>query len=112
MTNKLINTQKSSKAYWSLLKNFLNNKKIPLVPLLFDENRFITEFKEKAEPFYSFFAKKWPLIRNDSDLPTSLTFYTDNRLSIVSFSHEDVGKLFKIWNQRKLTIMIISVYAC
>ena len=28
MTNKLINTQKSSKVYWSLLKGFLNNKKI------------------------------------------------------------------------------------
>ena len=28
MTNKLINTQKSSKAYWSLLKGFLNKKKM------------------------------------------------------------------------------------
>ena len=49
MTNKLINTQKSSKAYWSLLKGFLNNKKIPLIPPLFHENRFITDFKEKVE---------------------------------------------------------------
>ena len=57
MTNKLINTQKSSKAYWSLLKGFLNNKKIPLIPPLFHENRFITDFKEKAELINSFFAK-------------------------------------------------------
>ena len=63
MTNKLINTQKSSKAYWSLLNAFLNNKKIPLIPPLFHENRFLTDFKEKAELFNSFFAKQCSLIR-------------------------------------------------
>ena len=47
MTIKLINTENSSKAYWSLLKRFLNNKKIPLIPTLFHENCFITDFKEK-----------------------------------------------------------------
>ena len=49
MTNKLTNAEKSSKAYWSILKSFLNNKKIPLIPLLFYENCLITNFKEKAE---------------------------------------------------------------
>ena len=29
--NKLINTQKKYKVYWSLLKLFLNNKKIPII---------------------------------------------------------------------------------
>ena len=42
------NTEKSSKAYLSLLKVFLNNKNIPLIPPLFHENRFMTYFKEKA----------------------------------------------------------------
>ena len=96
MTNKLNNTQKSSKAYWSLLKYFLINKKIHLIPPLFHENRFIKDFKEKAELFNYFFAKQCSLIRNDSELLTSLTFYTNNRLSTVSFSYENVGKLFKI----------------
>ena len=49
MSNKLINTQKSSKAYWSLLKDFLNNKKIPFFPPLFHKNCFMTDLKEKAE---------------------------------------------------------------
>ena len=93
MTNKLINTQKSSKAYWSLLKGFLNNKKIPLIPPLFHENCFITDFKEKAELLKSFFAEEYSLIKNHSELPTSLTFYNDNRLSAVSFSHEVYGKI-------------------
>ena len=38
MTNELTNVEKSSKAYWSILKSFLNNKKIPLIPPLFYEN--------------------------------------------------------------------------
>ena len=101
MTNKLINTFKKSKTYWSLLKGFLNNKKITLIPLLFHENRFITDFKEKAELFNSFVAKQCSLIRNDIELPTSLTFYTDNRLFIVSFSHEDVGKIIQNLNPNK-----------
>ena len=40
MASKLQNTKKNSKYYWSLLKIFLNNKKIPLIPLLFRINRF------------------------------------------------------------------------
>ena len=43
--NKLINTQKNSKVYWSQLKVFLNNKKLPIIPPLFYENLFITYFK-------------------------------------------------------------------
>ena len=31
--NKLNGTQENAKAYWSLIKMFLNNKKIPLIPL-------------------------------------------------------------------------------
>ena len=32
MANKLNSIQKSSKVYWSLLKSFINNKKIPIIP--------------------------------------------------------------------------------
>ena len=85
-----------------MLKGFLNNKKIGLIPPLFHANRFMTNFKEKAEVFNSFFAKQCSLIRNDSELPTRLTFYTDNRLSAISFSHEDVGKIIQNLNLNKV----------
>ena len=32
--NKLMKAQKNSKVYWSLLKSFLNDKKVPIIPLL------------------------------------------------------------------------------
>ena len=53
MTNKLNNLQRNSKAYWSLSKCYLN-KKIPLIPPLFHENKFVTNFLEKVE-FFNFF---------------------------------------------------------
>ena len=36
------------KAYWSILKSFLNNKKISCIPSLFNQNRCITKYKDKA----------------------------------------------------------------
>ena len=50
--NKLINTQK--KVYWSLLKIFLNNEKIPIIPLLFYENHFLSEILRKSSTFQYF----------------------------------------------------------
>ena len=63
MANRLKNTQKSSKTYWSLLKIFLNNKQIPLAPPLFHENRFITDFEEKSEYFNPFFSNQCSLLK-------------------------------------------------
>ena len=44
--NKLSDTQKNAKAYWSLIKMFLSNMKTPLISPLFYDNCFITNFKE------------------------------------------------------------------
>ena len=92
MANKLNDLQRNSKAYWSLLKCFLNNKKIPLIPPLFHENKFVTNFLEKAKLFNSFFSKQCSLINNGSTLPTHMKYLTNNRLSSISFSQEDIAK--------------------
>ena len=49
LAKKLINAQKNSKPYWSILKTFLNNKKVPNIHPLFHESKFVTDFKKKAE---------------------------------------------------------------
>ena len=56
-------------AYWSLLRRPLNSKKIPLIPPLFHENKFVADFKEKVELFNSDFATQCSLISNSSKLP-------------------------------------------
>ena len=54
----------SPKSYWSRLKTFLNNKKIPGIPPLLHDDKFITNFKENAEIFSNCFTKQCSLINS------------------------------------------------
>ena len=58
----------SLKTYWSILKTLLNNKKIPCIPALLQDNKYVTDFKKKAELFNLFFAKQRSIIDNSSEL--------------------------------------------
>ena len=89
---KLANRATSSKTYWSILKTFLNNKKIPCIPPLFHENKFITNFKEKAELFNTFFANQCALLNNSSVLPKNLAKLTNESLDKVIFSTDGISK--------------------
>ena len=102
MSTKLTKFHKSLKAYWSLLKTFLNNKKIPLIPPLYHQGDFITNFKIKAELFNSFFASQCSLIKNDSKLPSYLNYKTENRLSTVNFSIDDIAKILQNLDPKKV----------
>ena len=93
MASKLQNTNKTSKCYWSLLKIFLNKKKIPLIPPLFHSNRFISDFEKKAKLFNDFFSNQSSLINNNSKLPTNLILVTGRRLFLVTFSAGDIAKI-------------------
>ena len=79
-----------------MLKSFLNNKKIPLIPSLFNENRFITNFKENF-----FCTDQCSFMRNAFNLPSNITLCTDNRLFTITFSHEDFGKIIQNLNLNK-----------
>ena len=74
---------------------FLNNKKIPIIPPLFHENKFITDFKEKAELFNAFFAKQCSLIDSNSNLPKKLIYLSEKRLSKIRFSEDDIAKIIQ-----------------
>ena len=94
VASKLTDVQRNSKTYWSLLNRFLN-KKIPLIQPLFHENKFVTDSKEKAKLFNAFFAKQCSLMKNSSKLPLHLHYLTDNHLSSVSFSQDDIAKIIQ-----------------
>ena len=99
IANKINNTQKISRR--SLMKIFLNNKKIPLIPRLYYQNRFITDFKEKTELFNCFFSKQCFLLANYSELPISLSFRTDKLLSSVTFLAKDIRKIIQGLDHKK-----------
>ena len=71
------------------------------MPPLFYENRFIIYFKEKAELFDSFFFKQCSFITNNSKLPASPSYLTDKRLSTITFSADDIGKIMRSLNRNK-----------
>ena len=81
MSQKLSNKATSSKAYWLILKTFVNDKKIPYIPPVFHNNKFVISFKEKAELFNIFFVEQCSLPDNNSELPNSLLFLAEKHLS-------------------------------
>ena len=83
ISKRMMNPLTSAKTYWSILKSFLNNKKILCIPLLLHQNRYITKYKDKAELFNNFYANQCSLINNSSVLPSVLFKQTENVISSI-----------------------------
>ena len=77
LSQKLSNKATSSKVYWSILKTFSNDKKIPNITPVFHDNKFVIDFREKAKLFDSFFAEQCSLPKNNSELPKNVLFLTE-----------------------------------
>ena len=90
----------SLKAYWSILKIFLN-KKIPRIPPVYHNNNYITDCKEKAQIFNNFLAKQSTLVDKTSKLPTGSFKRINNLLSTISFTKDDSAKIIKNLNLNK-----------
>ena len=101
LSDKLLDSKTSPKSYWSILKTFLNNKKIPCIPPLLHNGKFIIDFKEKAELFNDFFSKQCSLVNNNSKLPSVLTKKTCKSLSSVEFSTYNILKIIRNLNPNK-----------
>ena len=94
MSQKLSNKATSSKAYWSILKTFLNDKKILCIPPVFRDNKFVIDFREKAELFNTFFA-------DQCSLPKNLLFLTEICPSNVQISNENIIKIINNFKLNK-----------
>ena len=116
VANKLNDVYQNAKAFWSLLKLFLNNKNIPLIPPLYYDNHFITNFKEKAELLNSYYSKQFSLISNSSSLPSYIIYTTEKRLSKVALSIKAIGKIIGNLDSNKahgcdnISIRMLKIY--
>ena len=106
LSHKLLDPKTSQKSYWSILKTFLNNKKIPCIPPLLHQDKFVTDFKEKANIFNNFFANQCSIVSNNSELPVTLTRKTHESLSTIDFSTDDILKIIRNFDPKKATHMI------
>ena len=115
IADKLNSIQKSSKAYWSLLKSFINNKKISIIPPILHNNALVTDFKKKAELFNYYFANQCTLINSNSTLPVNVQYLTDKRLPSFDLSEDDIMKVIqkldpnKAHGQDNISIRMIKI---
>ena len=97
------------------MKSFLIGQKIPCVPPLCENNEYITNFKKKAELFNSFFANQCSLISNNSQLPPTLCYKTNERLSSFEITDEDTLKIIanldrnKARSHDKISVRMINI---
>ena len=97
---KLADPTTGQKVYWRILNTFLNKCKIPRIPPLFVDNKFITNCKEKASIFNDFFSKQCTPLANASVLP-QLSFLTNNRLSTFNISLIEFNDIIVGLNPKK-----------
>ena len=70
---------------------FLTSKKFTCIPPVSPENKYIIDFREKAELYKSFFVNQCSLIKNTTVLPTNCEGLVDKFLSNINFT----DKIFK-----------------
>ena len=93
ISKKICSKAIALKYYWSLLKTMLNNKKVPCIPPIIHDNKFITDFSKKADFFNSFFVKQCSIIENNSVLPSLTNPITDQYLANIEFTKDDIKKI-------------------
>ena len=57
---------------WSILKYFFGDKRISIVPLLLYNNKYISDFKVKADIFNNHFSTYCSLIPSSSSIPDEI----------------------------------------
>ena len=74
LARKLNNPLLQTKTYWSILKTFYYDKKVPLIPPLLMDDKFVTDIKTKANIFNKCFADQCTPLKNNSILPLTRSF--------------------------------------
>ena len=100
MGTKLADPTTGQKTYWKILNKFLNKCKIPRIPPLLVDNKFIIDYKRKASLFNTFFTSQCTPLLNDSELPP-LILRTNSRINSFETTHDDINKIIAGLNTNK-----------
>ena len=95
LVNKFNNPQSSPNTFWKILKTFCNGNRIPLIPQIIVNNKLVSYYEEKANHFNKFFASQCTPIDNDSQIPDSVVFSTEARLSSITCENNDTFKIIR-----------------
>ena len=95
IASKLNDPNSAPKTYCSILKSFVNGKKILLIPPILVKDQLVTNFLEKANLLNEFFTQKCNTIENDSTLSNDLIFETTKRISSFDISKDEITKTIR-----------------
>ena len=98
--SRLSNPTTGQKTYWKILNRFLNKCKIPRIPPLFINNKYITDCKEKASIFNGFFASQCTPLDNGSVLP-AFHYNTHSRLTDFNITTTEINDVLDGLNVKK-----------
>ena len=104
------------KRYWSILKGFYNCKRKPVIPPLLVNNKFMIDFKAKANVLNDFFSKHCTPLPSGSKLPENQVYLTKSTINSVSFPDDLVINVIKNLNVKKvhghgdISIRMIKMY--
>ena len=92
VSKKLSGLMTNPKSYCSILKTFLNNKEIPCIPPLLNDDKFITNLKEKTEIISNLLQSNFLL---KAKLVIFLQFFQIKLklLSTIHFKSDDILKI-------------------
>ena len=76
-------------------------KKIPIIYSFYHNGNFIADFRQKTELSNSFFAEQCSILQNSSKLPTNLAPGTDQLLTSINFSQDDILRIIQNLNPNK-----------
>ena len=90
----------SSKTYRTLINTVLNKVKIPMIPPLYENELFVTDFAEKAQIFNEYFILQCTTINTGSDIPQD-TSVTTPLISDFVISDEKILNIIRSLNPNK-----------
>ena len=90
-----------AKTYWSILKSFYKDRKVPLIPPLLIDDKFVTDIETKINIFNKFFADQCQPLNNAIDLPTNQIFLTQSKLGSLDFNEGELLQIIRALNINK-----------
>jgi len=98
--DKICNPKTGPKCFWTAFKKLLNNKKVSNIPPLTESDKYISNFKEKANIFNDYFAQQCRPLDTDSVLPP-LSYKTPNFLSDFRIEKDKIIEIIHKLNSNK-----------
>ena len=97
---KICDSSTGSKCFWTAFNTLVNKNKITNIPPIIKNDKYISNFKEKADVFNRYFSLQCRPLNTDSLLP-NFTPLTASKLDKINFDPKDIVSIINKLNSKK-----------